>query len=180
MPRRGLLWISHQLSKKQLHWLVVLLFASMSVFAEQLLPAPTGEVVLQVHGKAKRSVGYDHARLDRDTLSSLPRTELVTHTSVTDGPQRFSGYLMRDVLEYVGATGKKVVASALNSYAIVFSSEEFERYDVLLADTQNGERLLLSDKGPFWIVYPRDQYAELQDIRYDYRWVWQLIRLDVE
>lgn len=73
-----------------------------------------------------------------------------------------------------------MVASALNSYAIVFSSEEFDRYDVLIADTQNGKQLLPSDKGPFWIVYPRDQHSELQDIRYDYRWVWQLVRLDIE
>lgn len=174
----GLLRASHQLSRLQ--WLVVLLCASVPVFADHPLPAPTAEVILEVHGKARRSAGYDHARLDRDTLSSLKRTELVTHTSVTDGPQHFSGYLMRDLLEYVGAKGKKVVASALNSYAIVFSSEEFDRYDVLIADTQNGKQLLPSDKGPFWIVYPRDQHSELQDIRYDYRWVWQLVRLDIE
>ena len=36
------------------------------------------------------------------------------------------------------------------------------------------------DKGPFWIVYPRDQHEVLQDIRYDYRWVWQLDSLQVK
>ncbi|MCI2394477.1 hypothetical protein [Aliiroseovarius sediminis] len=37
-----------------------------------------------------------------------------------------------------------------------------------------------SDKGPLWIVYPRDAHKELQDIRYDYRWVWQLSELAVK
>jgi len=31
-----------------------------------------------------------------------------------------------------------------------------------------------------WIIYPRSQHAELRDIRYDYRWVWQLVELRVE
>jgi hypothetical protein len=43
----------------------------------------------------------------------------------------------------------------------------------------DGERLLPRDKGPIWIVYPRDDFPELTDIRYDYRWVWQLTRLEI-
>ena len=62
----------------------------------------------------------------------------------------------------------------------VLSFEDFERFDVLVATHMDGERLQPSDKGPLWIVYPRDHHQELQDIRYDYRWVWQLIRLDVQ
>ena len=56
---------------------------------------------------------------------------------------------------------------------------DFERFDVLVATHMDGERLLPSDKGPLWIVYPRDAHTELQDIRYDYRWVWQLVELEV-
>lgn len=165
-----------------LFMLVVL--GSAGASAEQVLlyagETPTGEVLLEVHGLVTHTKGYNHARFDRAMFEALPRAELVTHTSVTDGPQHFSGFLLRDVLAYVGATGQTVVASALNGYVIGFAVAEFEQYDVVLADSQNGERLLPSDKGPFWLVYPRDQHSELQDIRYDYRWVWQLIRLDVE
>ena len=87
---------------------------------------------------------------------------------------------MRDLLALVGARSTTVTASALNDYVIDFAADEFERFDVLVAYEMDGEPLLPSDKGPLWIVYPRDQHAELQDIRYDYRWVWQLRRLDVE
>lgn len=157
---------------------------SAGVLAEQALQysgaPPAGEVLLELHGLVTPTEGYDHARFDRAMLAALPRKELVTHTSVTDGPQRFSGFLLRDVLGYINATGQVVVASALNGYVIEFAATEFEQYDVLLADSQNGQRLLPSDKGPFWLVYPRDQHPELQGIRYDYRWVWQLTRLDVE
>src|SRR5699024_3218399 len=100
-------------------------------------------------------------------------------TSVTDGVHGFDGFLTRDVLERVGATGDTVMATALNDYVIEFDIDEFHKYDVIAAYKMDGRRLVPSRKGPLWIVYPRDDFEALQNIRYDYRWVWQLYRLDV-
>jgi hypothetical protein len=44
----------------------------------------------------------------------------------------------------------------------------------------DGQYLKIMDKGPIWIVYPRDQYRELQDSLTDKRWVWQLRDLLVQ
>ena len=120
------------------------------------------------------------AHFDMEMLKALPAVQLETTTAVTDGVRRFDGFLMRDLLEFIGAHGSTVTASALNDYVIDIAIDEFDRFDVLVAYAMDGEPLLPSDKGPLWIVYPRDQHAELQDIRYDYRWVWQLMRLDVK
>ncbi|MGE4533751.1 molybdopterin-dependent oxidoreductase [Halomonas sp.] len=144
------------------------------------LPAPSGEVVLTVSGEVGLTNVDDEAHLDSDMLAALPRERLTTHTSVTDGPQTFEGFLARDLLDALHAEGERVTAMALNDYLAEIPVADFERYDVLLADTMNGERLTRRDKGPLWIVYPRDDHDELQDIRYDYRWVWQLHRLEVE
>ncbi|MFY0990528.1 molybdopterin-dependent oxidoreductase [Halomonas sp. C05BenzN] len=122
----------------------------------------------------------DEARFDRALLESLPRHRLSTSTVVTDGINHFEGFLMRDLLERVGAEGNTAVALALNDYLIEIPREDFYRYDVLVADTMDGERLTPRDKGPLWIVYPRDDHRELQDIRYDYRWVWQLYQLEIQ
>lgn len=119
------------------------------------------------------------ARFDMQMLKALPAARLETTTAVTDGVRRFDGFLMRDLLDHVGAHGSTLTASAFNDYTIEIAIEEFKRFDVVVAYEMDGEPLLPSDKGPLWIVYPRDQHAELQDIRYDYRWVWQLQRLDV-
>lgn len=143
-------------------------------------PPPTGEVILTVGGEIGMTNVDDEAHLDAAMLEALPRERLTTHTSVTDGPQRFEGFLARDLLEALQAEGETVTALALNDYLAEIPITDFERYDVLLADTMNGERLTRRDKGPLWIVYPRDDHDELQDIRYDYRWVWQLHRLEVE
>lgn len=143
-------------------------------------PAPEGEIVLTIKGQIARTNDGDGAVFDEAMLAALPSASLETTTVVTDGVRQFDGFLMRDLLTLVGADGETVSATALNDYIIDIPMEDFERFDVLVATHMDGQRLLPSDKGPLWIVYPRDDHAQLQDIRYDYRWVWQLVRLKVE
>lgn len=149
-------------------------------FARASLPAPASRVVLGVRGAIANTNMDDAALFDMEMLKALPSFRLQTTTAVTDGVRRFDGFLMRDLLERVGAQGSTVTATALNDYAIDIDIEEFARFDVLVAYEMDGKPLLPNDKGPLWIVYPRDRHAELQDIRYDYRWVWQLRRLDIK
>jgi len=144
------------------------------------LPEPDGKVILAVHGAITNTNADGAALFDRAMLEALPETELVTHTSVTDGAHVFTGFLLRDLLQRVGAMGTSATATALNDYAITIAVEEFFKYDVIAAYAMDGRTLQPSDKGPLWLVYPRDQHPELQDIRYDYRWVWQLVRLDIQ
>lgn len=144
------------------------------------LPAPTGRTILSVAGSIARTNLDGEAVFDRAMLAELPRHSLDTHTSVTDGVQHFEGFLMRDLLDLVKADGDIATAHALNDYIIDIPMSDFERFDVLVATEMNGERLTPEDKGPLWIVYPRDDVGELQDIRYDYRWVWQLDSLTIQ
>ncbi len=144
------------------------------------LPPPQGSPVLEVHGAIANANAGDAALFDMEMLKALPAARLETQTAVTDGVRRLDGFLMRDLLELVAARGATVIASALNDYVIEFETDEFNRFDVIVAYEMDGKPLLPSDKGPLWIVYPRDRHAELQDIRYDYRWVWQLRRLDIK
>lgn len=145
------------------------------------LPPPAGEVILQVAGQIERFNVQEEAHLTRALLDRLPGHELLTHTVVTDGRRHFAGFLMRDLLAWLGAPEEgTVVASALNDYIVEIPIEDFHRYDVIVAHTQDGQALTPRDKGPLWIVYPRDDHEELDDIRYDYRWVWQLTRIEVK
>ncbi|WP_210256096.1 molybdopterin-dependent oxidoreductase [Chelativorans sp. Marseille-P2723] len=157
--------------------LIVAQWATAAVSAS--FPELQGEAILEVRGTIKKTNKDGVALFDMAMLQALPIMRLETSTAVTDGVHLFEGFLMRDLLAYVGAEGETVTATALNNYAIDFDIREFERFDVLIAYRMDGAPLLSSDKGPLWIVYPRDQHPELQDIRYDYRWVWQLTRLDI-
>lgn len=113
-------------------------------------------------------------------LRAMPVTTINTGTVVTDGVHRFTGVLMRDLLAHVGAEGDTVTATALNDYVVDIPMRDFEAFDVIVAYAMDGAALDRADKGPLWIVYPRDSHPELQDIRFDYRWVWQLSGLHVQ
>lgn len=145
------------------------------------LAAPQGPVILTVSGTIGVSNTEDGtAAFDREMLYALGLTEISTTTPWTDGVQTFSGVLARDVFARVKAEGATVMASALNDYTVEVPMDDFQAYDVLLATEMNGEEMRVSDKGPIWIVYPRDNEPALQDRRLHDRWVWQLKALHVQ
>lgn len=144
------------------------------------LPTPEGDIVLTVSGAISNTNSVNKAQFDWQMLEALPAHRLSTDTSVTTGTHQFTGFLLSDLFEKVGAAGKQVTAIALNDYEVTIAMDDFNRFQVIAAYQMDGVRLTPSDKGPLWIVYPRSQHAELRDIRYDYRWVWQLVELRVE
>ncbi|MEQ3626189.1 MAG: molybdopterin-dependent oxidoreductase [Tateyamaria sp.] len=134
------------------------------------------QVVLQVTGQIDGSP----AQFTLCDLRAMPATMLETSTVVTDGVHTFTGVLLRDFLDQMGATGDVITATALNDYTVDIPRSDAENFDVIVGYSMNGMKLDRADKGPLWIVYPRDGHQELQDIRYDYRWVWQLSELEVK
>lgn len=137
------------------------------------LPAQA-EPLLSVAGPAGRVVHFDRA-----ALAGMPQSEIRTTTEWTDGASRFRGVLARDFFRIAGLDGQTVRAIAANDYAVEIPFKDFQDYDVILATEMDGRRLTLRDKGPIWIVYPRDDHEALQDPAFNARWIWQLVRLEV-
>lgn len=147
--------------------------------SENALPAVTGPVVLTVSGNISKPNADGVFEFDRAMLESLGMTTLTTTTEWTEGPVEFEGVLARDVLDAVGARGNEVLAVALNDYAVPLPVAELYRYPVMLALKMNGEYMTIRNKGPIWIVYPRDQFPELNNSFNNKKWVWQLRELQV-
>ena len=123
--------------------------------------------------------------LTSSDFTKLPQNKLQTNTAWTEGPQNFDGVLLRDVLATVGVDGKdaqnrSITIVALNDYSTSIPLEDAYKYNVLVAHRMNGKELGLRDKGPYWIVYPRDQHQELNDSRYDHRWAWQVKQIEAK
>lgn len=143
-------------------------------WAQALLP----QAALQVGASAAALV-----ELSPQQLATLPQHTTATTTPWTDGVARFSGPLARDVLQAAGIKLRKgmvVQAEALNGYVIDIPAEDFERWPVILAFSMDGKQLTRRDKGPLWIIYPRDSDKDLQDVKYDHRWAWQLRQIRVK
>jgi hypothetical protein len=159
--------------------LLLSLLLPFGVQAQPALPQPKGEILLRVSGAIKVTNSPGGAAFDREMLRSLGEVTLKTTTAFTDGENVFVGVPLKTVLDRVGASGTEVVATALNAYTERLPLEDL-RYEPLLAMTMDGVPMTARDKGPIWIVYPRDKYAILRNANRDRYWVWQLNSLRVE
>jgi hypothetical protein len=159
--------------------LAFLLLLAPAGVAGEGLPPPQGPVLLSVSGRIAHVTAPGRAEFDRAALQRLGLHTVRTTTVWTDGVGTFEGPLLCDVLDRVGAEGKVLVARALNDYAVEIPVEDCRKYPVVLALTLDGRELHRRDKGPIWIVYPRDDHAELRSEQVNTRWVWQLDRLEV-
>ncbi len=169
-------WIKSVLSAAALSSIALL---SGPTFADTL-PQPRDKVILTVSGSISITNESEMARFDADMLAQIGNSTISTSTTWTDGKPRFTGILGRDLMKAVGASGSKVHAIAINDYKIDIPISDFNNYDVILATHMNGEKLSRRDKGPIWVVYPRDDHAELRNELTDSKSIWQLVKVVVE
>ena len=162
----------------QLAICLLLSFASM-VSADELAQ-PEGEIILFVKGNIVHTNAPGMARFDYAMLVDLGLVSEQIDTEWTPAGAVFEGIRTRSLLEAVGATGRRIRATAVNDYSVSIPFEDLAEHDTLLAFSRDGKRLRLRDQGPLWLVYvPHDQPDEIQSIL-NHRMVWQLQTLDIE
>jgi len=159
--------------------LAIFLAGSGPTSAAEPLPRPQGTVLLTVSGNIAQTNAPGQAQFDKAMLEALGSASFTTSSEVSLKPMTFEGVPLRAVLERVEAKGKALMATALNDYRVTIPMEDLQ-YEPILAMKVDGRVITARDKGPLWIVYPRDQQPVLKDVRYDSRWVWQLNKLHVD
>nr|CDQ35042.1 hypothetical protein BN993_04510 [Virgibacillus halodenitrificans] len=152
----------------------------VSVVHAHPLPAPEGKVMLTVEGDISRTNGNGVARFDRDMLQALPQGTTVTHTPWTAGASHFKGPLLGAIYDAVGARGDSLHVVALNDFAADVPLTEAKEYGVILAMQRDGEPMPVREYGPLFVLYPFDDYPELQTEEVRFRSVWQVARIVVE
>lgn len=113
-------------------------------------------------------------------IDAIPVQTIRTHTDFTDGVTEFTGPRIMDLLALIGtgsATEAHVIAA--NDYSVEIPLPEFTKYGVILAREANGKRLSPRGKGPFWVMYPLDDFSELQDPVYNNRLIWQVTKIEL-
>ncbi|WP_295894413.1 hypothetical protein [uncultured Vibrio sp.] len=156
------------------------LFIPASFVHAASLPVPTGEVMLWVSGKIEHSNTSTGVELDEKMVSQLKASEITTKNHVVQDDALYKGPTLKSVLEYVGASGNEVKVIAWDDYIVTIPLETIEQYGVLLATHENGVRMTLDDKGPFFIVFPFNDYSELRNDFYYNLSVWQVKEIVVE
>jgi len=143
------------------------------------LPLPVGDVILTVSGAITTTNSDGAAQFDRALLDSLPQHSFTTSTIWTEGPNTYSGILLKDLLAAVGASGGTVTATALNDYQISFPANEIAADAPLVAYLTDGEPMSVRDKGPLWLIFPFDTNSDYRTEETYARSIWQMDRIEV-
>ncbi len=151
-----------------------LLPADRQAFSDTL-DMPSGPVILVVSGAIANSNVNGEAHFDYQMLEDLGLVKLVTWTPWTEGMPEFEGVRAGDLMSAVGARGKHLHARALNDYKVEIPISDFDRYEVIFALKQDGQRMRVRDKGPIWVIYRNPSSMDVRD-----KMIWQLNELRVE
>ncbi|MDN3920136.1 molybdopterin-dependent oxidoreductase [Roseateles violae] len=149
------------------------------------LEAPSGKVVLTISGPLRSpNDGKGQASFDMAMLAALPQHSFTTKTPWYQGPRKFTGPLLRDVLAAAGVDtsqqGRKLEARAINDYKVTIPLDDAQRHEVLLARLMDDRPMAVRDKGPLFIIYPFDKDEQLRNTVYYGRSAWQLKALAVQ
>ncbi|WP_323122340.1 molybdopterin-dependent oxidoreductase [Burkholderia alba] len=144
--------------------------------------ALAGTLTLEIGGS------IDHAndpqqhvyRFDEAELLALPPQTITTSTNWT--PRKtWRGARLEDVLARAGAHGSAIKVYAYDDYREEIPMALIQRYHPILAYSGDGKRLDLTNFGPLFIVFPRDQYpGELSGVTSQRRFVFHVRRIDVK
>lgn len=161
--------------------LFVLALSAVFVLSPQAaeLATPTGPVVLTVTGNITATNGKDGAAFDLAMLDALPQRSTTTITPWYTGEQTFSGAILLDLLESLGAEGTAVTVTALNDYSAEIPMGDIENHPVILASRVNDALLSIRDRGPLFVIYPFDLDPDLYNEVSFGRSVWQVKSITV-
>ncbi|TNH78602.1 molybdopterin-binding oxidoreductase [Aeromonas sobria] len=159
----------------------IALLLSLVIMPTASAEALTGPVILKVSGNIKSADEVDGKVLfDLAKLQALPQHEVVTGNPWVDKPHRYRGPKLADLLASVGASGKTVILTALNSFQISIEWDKVAKYDPILAWQDDGVVMRVRDKGPIWFMLSLDQYPELKRSEYTDMMIWQLDSIDIQ
>ena len=156
---------------------VIVGLAAAPVIAAEL-PAPTGKVILTITGAIENHTSDGKIEMDLAQLEALESRETVTSNPWYDGPQTFKGALGTAFLDYVGAKGTMMRVTAINDFVAEVPVEDLQKYPVILATRLNGEEIPIRSKGPIFIIYPFNEFKELDNNMIYARSAWQVAKIE--
>lgn len=117
----------------------------------------------------------------RADLEALPQEEITTTNDFVDGEVIFRGPSAYALIDQIGRAGaKKARLTSATDFFIEVEIQELFDYGAILAMEMNGEQLTRRNRGPIWLMYPVDQYEELQNPSMNNRLIWQLKTIELQ
>lgn len=148
----------------------------------QILPDPTGRVILVVDGDLASTNRPGSAWFDMAMLEAIGLSTFRTKTPFNVGEADYEGVPILQVLDFLGARNvSSVEAVGIDGYRRTIRLEDIKENDAHIVTRRNGARLSVRERGPLQIVMPDPDGDLLKRKPYlDGLMVWQLLKLIVK
>jgi hypothetical protein len=145
------------------------------------IPAPSGEVILTITGNVSVTNAGDALELDMPTLEQLGLVKYSVLDPYLNAETTYTGLLMSDLAKVLGVTGPEAVFRfvALDDYQVDLTLDQFQKWPILLATRANDEYMTIENSGPTRIIFPYDTYPDLNPVRYNDYWIWNIASIEV-
>jgi hypothetical protein len=136
------------------------------------IPAAQGETILEVSGG---TVGETTISIDTETLESLGTIKYTINDPYEEEVVEYEGVLLETLFDQFGdENSTEVHIVAINDYAETIPRTHVEKWPVMVALKANGIYASSDHRGPSMIIYPYDQFPEINPTTHDRFWVWQI------
>ncbi|WP_136660109.1 hypothetical protein [Nitratireductor sp. XY-223] len=132
----------------------------------------------RTHGLfSHHGIAFDNGfAFTREELSALPQTSYEDDIPRAEGT--YSGPLLTDLLDAVGAGGTRVALTGLDGYAAEFEMAVVEQHQPIIAISVDDRPLSIGELGPAKLVFPKTGDADL-DKQLRGKGVWALFHVAV-
>lgn len=110
------------------------------------------------------------------SLQALLQKTITAQAAGWPGPVELTGPSLSDVLAQAGAADKPVTVTALDGYAITYTSAEIASRDWILAWQANGKPLSIGGRGPLWLIHASGDVPAPDDV--EARWIWSVFVIE--
>lgn len=155
----------------------IMIMVFLSLFSVQVSAAD--RVVLSISGAISQGGETHRVDFTLAQLKSMTQYDFQTENPWVSEPHRYRGPRLSAILKKVGATSNRLTLIALNDYQIDLNFKHIEKYQPILAWSDNGKTMLVRDRGPLWLMLPIYRYPQLKNNQYNSYMVWQLRRIIV-
>jgi hypothetical protein len=136
------------------------------------LPAIRGDSIFEITGSVVSDSAFP---VDTSILESIGTIKYSVEDPYENETVEYEGVLLESLFDQFGGEASTEVAiTAIDDYVQTIPRADAEKWPIILALKVNGAYAPEDHRGPSMIVYPYDQFPELEPTQYDPFWIWQI------
>lgn len=122
--------------------------------------------------------GSSEIKLTEDDFKSSATKQKITDPNLKK-THDFEGITLKDLMDKANAKDCKTInVIAKDKMTVSIKAEDAVKYPIMVANIQDGGNIPSGEGGSVKLVYPYDEYPEIQDLYKPDKWCWFVVKVE--